>query len=78
MSGHNPSATRSFFVDPAAGTANGYPATITDAKIRWNDATGRRPDTWIIDRITGNISVISHGGALLLNGSCELSAGRKF
>ena len=78
MTGHNPSDTRAIFVDPIAGSAGGYPAAITAEKIRWKDATDRRPNTWIIDRITGNISVISHGGTLLLHGNCELSTGRKF
>lgn len=78
MSGHNPSSMTSFLVDPGSGTVNGYPATITDTHISWKDATNAGADTWIIDRASGGIAVISSRNIPILTGNCELSTARKF
>ncbi|WP_156427220.1 hypothetical protein [Novosphingobium sp. Fuku2-ISO-50] len=78
MSGHNTSASVSFYVDPAAGTVNGLSAAITDAQIRWNDATSRNANTTVIDRATGGIVTLSSRNIPLLTGNCQLATSRQF
>lgn len=68
----------SYYVDPAAGTVNGWPANITDSQIRFKDKTSGRADLVIIDRATGDISVLSNVGIPSLAGNCALSTARKF
>ncbi len=64
----------SFTVDLTRKTANGHPAEITDASIRWVGGGGT---TIAIDRYTGTARVIGNGGGVV-PGICSKSEGRAF
>lgn len=74
---HRLSNKVSIVVNLAAHTVNGSPASITDTKIRWDDASGKDPATTVVDRMTGGLVVYSRN-SLVLQGTCELATSRKF